>query len=60
MSEKKIEDIKSIGIGLRRSLYSKSRIIITMPNLIFRNFKLVQPIRDKCSAYALSKYYIHP
>ncbi|AGK98676.1 ROK family protein [Clostridium pasteurianum] len=41
------EDIKAIGIGSPGPLDAKNGIIITTPNLPFKNFKLVDPIKDK-------------
>lgn len=46
-SGKSIEGIKSIGIGSPGPLDSDKGIIITTPNLPFRNFNLVNPIKDK-------------
>lgn len=46
-SKKKIEEIKSIGIGSPGPLDAKKGIIITTPNLPFRNFQLVKPIKEK-------------
>lgn len=42
-----IESIKSIGIGSPGPLDSGKGIIITTPNLPFRNFNLVKPLKDK-------------
>lgn len=44
---KSIENIKSIGIGSPGPLDSKNGIIITTPNLPFKNFNLLKPIKDK-------------
>ncbi|MFT8312657.1 MAG: ROK family protein [Clostridium sp.] len=44
---KTAEDIKAIGIGSPGPLDAKNGIIITTPNLPFKNFKLVDPIKDK-------------
>ncbi|AGK98654.1 ROK family protein [Clostridium pasteurianum] len=41
------EDIKAIGIGSPGPLDAEKGIIITTPNLPFKNFKLVAPIKDK-------------
>ncbi|MCH3963480.1 MAG: ROK family glucokinase [Clostridium sp.] len=45
--DKSIEDIEAIGIGSPGPLDAKNGIIITTPNLPFRNFKLVDPIKKK-------------
>ena len=44
---KTAEDIKAIGIGSPGPLDAKNGIIITTPNLPFKNFKLVDPIKEK-------------
>ncbi|MFT8312665.1 MAG: ROK family protein [Clostridium sp.] len=44
---KSAEDIKAIGIGSPGPLDAENGIIITTPNLPFKNFKLVDPIKDK-------------
>lgn len=41
------EDIKGIGIGSPGPLDAKQGIIITTPNLPFKNFNLVKPISEK-------------
>lgn len=46
-SGKRPEEIKAIGIGSPGPLDAKKGIILTTPNLPFRNFKLVEPILDK-------------
>jgi glucokinase len=46
-SGKSIKSIKSIGIGSPGPLDSENGIIITTPNLPFKNFNLVKPIKDK-------------
>lgn len=45
--EKVPEDIKAIGIGSPGPLDAEKGIIITTPNLPFKNFKLVAPIKEK-------------
>ncbi|UZW13547.1 ROK family protein [Clostridium pasteurianum] len=45
--EKVPEDIKTIGIGSPGPLDAQKGIIITTPNLPFKNFKLVDPIKEK-------------
>ncbi|ADL53435.1 ROK family protein [Clostridium cellulovorans] len=42
-----VEEVKSIGIGSPGPLDTKTGVIITTPNLPFKNFKLVQPIVEK-------------
>lgn len=42
-----INDIEAIGIGSPGPLDSKKGIIITTPNLPFKNYNVVQPIKDK-------------
>jgi glucokinase len=42
-----IEEVKAIGIGSPGPLNAKTGIIITTPNLPFKNFDLVSPIREK-------------
>ncbi|QAA35070.1 ROK family protein [Clostridium manihotivorum] len=42
-----IEKVKAIGIGSPGPLNAKTGIIITTPNLPFKNFDLVSPIREK-------------
>ncbi|MCM8711793.1 ROK family protein [Clostridium sp. SYSU_GA19001] len=46
-SGKTAEEVKAIGIGSPGPLDAKSGIIITTPNLPFKNFKLVEPIAEK-------------
>ncbi|GIM27879.1 glucokinase [Clostridium polyendosporum] len=41
------DDIRAIGIGSPGPLDAKKGIIITTPNLPFKNFNLVEPIREK-------------
>jgi len=41
------ENIKAIGIGSPGPLDPKKGMIITTPNLPFKNFKLVEPIKNK-------------
>lgn len=41
------EDIKTIGIGSPGPLDAQKGIIITTPNLPFRNFNLIEPIKNK-------------
>ncbi|WP_010238506.1 ROK family protein [Clostridium arbusti] len=45
--DKKPEEIKAIGIGSPGPLDAEKGIIITTPNLPFKNFKLVDPIKEK-------------
>lgn len=42
-----ISDIKAIGIGSPGPLDAKLGIIITTPNLPFKNFNLVKPIKER-------------
>ncbi|MDF2882431.1 MAG: hypothetical protein K0R54_2988 [Clostridiaceae bacterium] len=42
-----LEKIKAIGIGSPGPLDPKKGMIITTPNLPFKNFKLVEPIKNK-------------
>lgn len=42
-----IGDIKAIGIGSPGPLDAKLGVIITTPNLPFKNFNLVKPIKEK-------------
>ncbi|MPQ43271.1 ROK family protein [Clostridium tarantellae] len=42
-----IEDVKAIGIGSPGPLNSKTGIIITTPNLPFKNFNLVDPLKNR-------------
>lgn len=44
---KTIEDIKAIGIGSPGPLDAKKGIIITTPNLPFKNFNLVAPLKER-------------
>lgn len=44
-SEVKIENIRAIGIGAPGPLNSKEGTIITTPNLPFKNFNIIDPIR---------------
>lgn len=46
-SNKGSDEIKSIGIGSPGPLDAKNGIIITTPNLPFKNFSLVSPIKSK-------------
>lgn len=46
-SGKSSDEIKSIGIGSPGPLDAKKGIIITTPNLPFKNFALVEPIQNK-------------
>lgn len=46
-AHKNTNDIKAIGIGSPGPLDAKKGIIITTPNLPFKNFKLVEPIKEK-------------
>jgi glucokinase len=46
-ANKTVEEIKTIGIGSPGPLDAKAGIIITTPNLPFRNFQLVKPIIEK-------------
>lgn len=41
------DEVKAIGIGSPGPLDAKSGIIITTPNLPFKNFQLVKPIEEK-------------
>lgn len=52
-SGKNISEIKAIGIGSPGPLDAKKGIIITTPNLPFKNFELVKPIQDR---YGLPTY----
>lgn len=42
-----LDDIEAIGIGSPGPLNAKEGVIITTPNLPFKNFNLVQPLKDK-------------
>jgi glucokinase len=46
-ANKTVDEIKTIGIGSPGPLDAKAGIIITTPNLPFRNFQLVKPIIEK-------------
>jgi glucokinase len=46
-ANKTVEEIKTIGIGSPGPLDAKAGIIVTTPNLPFRNFQLVKPIIEK-------------
>lgn len=46
-SDKSSDEIKAIGIGSPGPLDAKKGIIITTPNLPFKNFALVEPIQKK-------------
>lgn len=46
-SDKSSDEIKAIGIGSPGPLDAKKGIIITTPNLPFKNFALVEPIQNK-------------
>jgi glucokinase len=46
-SNKSVEEIKAIGIGSPGPLDAKAGIVITTPNLPFRNFQLVKPVTEK-------------
>lgn len=47
------DEIEAIGIGSPGPLDAKKGIIITTPNLPFKNYNLVQPLKDK---YNISVY----
>ncbi|MDD3225343.1 MAG: ROK family protein [Clostridium sp.] len=49
-SSKNTDEIKSIGIGSPGPLDVKKGIIISTPNLPFKNFELVKPIEEKFGA----------
>lgn len=42
-----INDVKAIGIGSPGPLDSKTGIIITTPNLPFKNFNIVDPLKER-------------
>ncbi|MGL5245700.1 MAG: ROK family protein [Sarcina sp.] len=42
-----IDDIKAIGIGSPGPLNSRTGIIITTPNLPFKNFNLIDPLKNR-------------
>lgn len=46
-SDKSSDEIKAIGIGSPGPLDAKKGMIITTPNLPFKNFSLVEPIQNK-------------
>ncbi|MEW9095716.1 MAG: ROK family protein [Clostridiaceae bacterium] len=46
-SSKTIQEVRAIGIGSPGPLNSKEGIIITTPNLPFKNFNIVNPIMKK-------------
>lgn len=46
-SGKAYEEIKAVGIGSPGPLDSKTGVILTTPNLPFKNFKLVESIENK-------------
>ncbi|MBU5593487.1 ROK family protein [Clostridium sp. MSJ-4] len=46
-SGKTVDDIKAIGIGSPGPLDSKKGIIITTPNIPFKNFDILTPIKEK-------------
>lgn len=52
-SKKNIDSIRAIGIGSPGPLDSKKGIVITTPNIPFKNFQLVKPIEDK---YGIKTY----
>lgn len=47
LAGKGAEDVKAIGIGSPGPLDARKGVILTTPNLPFRNFQLVKPIADK-------------
>lgn len=47
LADKNTDSIKAIGIGSPGPLDAKKGIIITTPNLPFRNFQLVKPLVEK-------------
>jgi glucokinase len=47
LANKEIDEIRAIGIGSPGPLDAKKGVIITTPNLPFRNFELVKPIFEK-------------
>lgn len=47
LADKKVEEILAIGIGSPGPLDAKKGLIITTPNLPFRNFALVEPIKNR-------------
>ena len=46
-SSTSIDEIEAIGIGSPGPLDAKKGIIITTPNLPFKNYNLVQPLKEK-------------
>lgn len=46
-SSTSIDEIEAIGIGSPGPLDAKKEIIITTPNLPFKNYNLVQPLKEK-------------
>ena len=46
-SSTSIDEIEAIGIGSTGPLDAKKGIIITTPNLPFKNYNLVQPLKEK-------------
>ena len=46
-ASKSIEEVRAIGIGSPGPLDSKKGVIITTPNLPFKNFNIVEPISNK-------------
>lgn len=46
-ANKTVEEVKAIGIGSPGPLDAKSGVIITTPNLPFKDFQLVKPIAEK-------------
>lgn len=44
-----VNELKAIGIGSPGPLDAKKGVIVTTPNLPFKNFQLVQPIEEKFS-----------
>lgn len=49
LAEVNSEEVKTIGIGSPGPLSAKEGVIITTPNLPFRNFQLVKPIKERFS-----------
>jgi len=45
--DKNADEIKAIGIGSPGPLDAKKGVIITTPNLPFKNFNLIEPIKEK-------------
>lgn len=46
-SDVEINNVKAIGIGSPGPLDAKTGVIITTPNLPFKNFNLVKPLKEK-------------